>query len=58
MATFVRPAFVATSRSQNEVLSAKAVDLRLLRLPRRLFNLMFYAHVRTSNSDNALGLYT
>jgi hypothetical protein len=40
------------------VLSAKAVDLRLLRLPRRLFNLMFYAHVRTSNSDNALGLYT
>ena len=37
--------------SQHEMLCAKAVDLRLLRLWRRLFDLMFHAHMRTSNSE-------
>ena len=36
--------------SENEVLCAKAVDVRLLQLRRRLLSLIFHAHVRTSNS--------
>jgi hypothetical protein len=39
------------SLSQKEMLCAKAVDLRLLRFRRRLSDLMFHAHMRTSNSD-------
>jgi hypothetical protein len=40
--------------ANNEVSCAKAVDVWLLRLRRRLFDLMFHTHVRTSNPDDQL----
>ena len=43
--------------TQNKMLRAKAADLWVLRLRRRLFDLMFYGHQHTSNSKPTRIIY-